>query len=304
MLALWYTSAMAETACPEMHGPFAAPASEIVDVVSEWFTMQGYAVRRDHPRPGHVKLTAWTFDETWQVVVRPRSALASVVTVQGDAGRSDNTCRQLRDHIDGYLGGSLPTALPRPTFRAVPTAVLGRNEAVVCIRTRADGRDVRFSGVVVDPKGLVLCTAHDLIGHQQVSLTFHDGTRLSGAVVRLDRFRDLALIELPAADRAFISVSAGRNLLDRGERVYAIGCPNDLWGTLIPGIIDAPPRLAGNQPLWQVNMDIYPGSSGSPVFDHQGRLVGMVKGRYRGTTTVGFVTPLETIVAFLLNPDD
>ena len=50
--------------------------------------------------------------------------------------------------------------------------------------------------------------------------------------------------------------------------------------------------------------DIYPGSSGSPVFDNQGRLVGMVKGRYRGTTTVGFVTPLETIVAFLLHPDD
>jgi serine protease Do len=51
-------------------------------------------------------------------------------------------------------------------------------------------------------------------------------------------------------------------------------------------------------------MNIYPGSSGSPVFDNQGRLVGMVRGRYRGTTTVGFVTPLETIVAFLLHPDD
>jgi serine protease Do len=290
-----------------MHGPFAAPASEIVDVVSEWFTTHGYAARRDHPRPGHVKLTAWTSDETWQVIIRPRSALASVVTViQGGAGSSDNTCRQLRDYIDGYLGGSLPTAPPRsrPLSRAVPTAVLAKNEAVVCIRTRSGGRDVRFSGVVVDPKGLVLCTAHDLIGHQRVTLSFHDGTSLSGAVVRMDRFRDLALIELPAADRAFVSVTAGRNLLDRGESVFVIGCPNDLWGTLTPGIIDAPPRLAGSQPLWQVTMNIYPGSSGSPVFDNQGRLVGMVRGRYRGTTTVGFVTPLETIVAFLLHPDD
>jgi len=48
-------------------------------------------------------------------------------------------------------------------------------------------------------------------------------------------------------------------------------------------------------------MNIYPGSSGSPVFDARGQLVAMVKGRYRGTTTVGFLTPLEAIITFLLN---
>jgi serine protease Do len=55
-------------------------------------------------------------------------------------------------------------------------------------------------------------------------------------------------------------------------------------------------------PFWQVNMDIYPGSSGSPVFDGQGRLIGMVKGRYRGTSSIGFVIPLETIISFVQEP--
>jgi serine protease Do len=51
-------------------------------------------------------------------------------------------------------------------------------------------------------------------------------------------------------------------------------------------------------------MDIQPGSSGSPVFDAGGRLVAIVKGRYRGTSTVGFLIPMETVYAFLLNHED
>jgi serine protease Do len=46
-------------------------------------------------------------------------------------------------------------------------------------------------------------------------------------------------------------------------------------------------------------MEIHPGSSGSPVFDANGRLVGIVKGRYRGTNSIGFVIPLETITSFM-----
>jgi serine protease Do len=307
MLSVWHASAMAGADCPEMHGPFAAPASEIVAIVNEWFSTQGYAVRRENPRPGYVHLTAWTSEETWEVTVRPRSALASTTTVvHVGAAASHKLCRRLRDYIDGYLAGNAPAASPpfhhRP--RAVPAAVLDQIEAVVCIRADANGRNVQFSGFVVDPNGLVLCTAHDLSGHQRVTLTFQDGSSLPGVVVRLDLRRDLALVECPATDLAFVSLSTGRNLLGMGERVYAIGCPNDLAGTLVPGTINGPPRLVGDQPLWQVGMDVYPGSSGGPVFDDQGLLVAMVKGRYRGTTTVGFLTPLETIVAFLLNPDN
>jgi serine protease Do len=45
-------------------------------------------------------------------------------------------------------------------------------------------------------------------------------------------------------------------------------------------------------------MEIYPGSSGSPVFDGEGNLVAVVKGRHRGTDSVGFLIPFETIVEF------
>lgn len=290
--------------CPDMERPFAAPASEVVEVIAEWFGNRGYTIHKDTPRPGVVHLKAWNARDDWQITVRPRSALAAAATVVHVNGADGGpTCRQLREYVDGYLlaaSPALPTvAANRP--RTVPTAVLDHMEAAVCIRARSEKSSIQCSGFIVDPAGLVLCTAHDLTGHQRVTLTFNDGTSAPGEVTRLDLRRDLALVECLAGDFGFVPLSSGRNLLGMGESVFSIGCPNNLRGTLTSGTVNGPPRRVADQPYWQVNMDIFPGSSGSPVFDASGRLVAVVKGRYRGTSTVGFLIPLETVYAFLLN---
>ena len=84
-----------------------------------------------------------------------------------------------------------------------------------------------------------------------------------------------------------------------GERIYSLGCPLNLVGTVFTGIANGPPRRVDDLTYWQVNMEIHPGSSGSPVFDMNGNLVGVVKGRYRGTHSIGFLIPLDSIVAFM-----
>ena len=290
--------------CPDADRPFPAPASEVVEIISDWLTDQGCSLRRDSPRPGTIHLRAWNLEDRWDIIIRPHSALASLVRVVHDgATPSGQACRKLREHVDTDLRGSIPVLPPpaEPLRQPVPNAVLERFETAVCMQARSKGREVQFSGFVVDPDGLVLCTAHDLADHQQVSVTFCDGTSVPGVIAQLDLHLDLALVEYSAAPRAFVSLSSGRNLLGMGERVFSIGCPNNLNGTLGPGTINGPPRLVNDQPLWQVEMNIYPGSSGSAVFDAQGQLVAMVKGRYRGTSTVGFLIPLETIIAFLRN---
>lgn len=290
--------------CPDMDIPFAAPASEVAEIISGWFATQGYAVRQDYPRPGFIHLTVWKSEDDWEITVRPHSALGSVATVSHEgATRSIQACRRLREYVDGYLLGTAPIPPPQAKFQrhAIPTIVLDRIETVVCIWARSRGREVQFSGFVVDSNGLVLCTAHDLTDHQQVTVTFYDAVSVPGTITRLDLRRDLALVECSVSARASVSISTGRNLLGMGENVYSIGCPNNLRGTLSTGTINGPPRLVNDQPLWQVDMNIYPGSSGSPVFDAQGQFVAIVRGRYRGTSTVGFLTPLETIIDFLLN---
>ena len=64
-------------------------------------------------------------------------------------------------------------------------------------------------------------------------------------------------------------------------------------------VVTGPLRVVRDVPLVQVSMETPLGSSGSPVFDAKGHFVAMVRGRYRGTDSVGFLTPLETIREFL-----
>jgi serine protease Do len=88
-------------------------------------------------------------------------------------------------------------------------------------------------------------------------------------------------------------------MLSNGDRLYAITCPYGGMANIEQGYLDGPPRRVAGMPLWQVQMHIDMGSSGSPVFDRQGRLVAIVKGRFRGTDSIGFLIPFETLLHFL-----
>jgi serine protease Do len=154
----------------------------------------------------------------------------------------------------------------------------------------------------VDKQGLVLSTIHDVETFDDITVTLYDGREIKGDVIKKNTEQDLALINIGGGLDSAISLAEGRNLLGMGESVYSVGCPINLVGSVFPGIINGPPRRVDKLTYWQVNMEIHPGSSGSPVFDVQGNLVGIVKGRYRGTQSIGFLIPLETIFAFVKEP--
>ena len=154
----------------------------------------------------------------------------------------------------------------------------------------------------MDPQGLVLSTIHDVETFRDIKITLYDGREITGDVIKKDINLDLALIDIGSGLGHAISLAEGRNMLGMGERVYSVGCPMNLVGSVFSGVINGPPRRVNELTYWQVNMEIHPGSSGSPVFDVQGNLVGIVKGRFRGTQSIGFLIPLETIIAFVKGP--
>ena len=65
------------------------------------------------------------------------------------------------------------------------------------------------------------------------------------------------------------------------------------------GRIDGPPALVKGYPLWQVDMKVVPVLVAARVFDKDGRLAGVVRGRFRGTESRGFLIPVGTIQEFL-----
>jgi serine protease Do len=278
---------------------YSLPVADLEPILSDWLSHSDFKVQRIPLDSGQVKLSAVRAQEHWQIYLKPHSALATEVQVS----RSGYTSKYLAmpGELAAYISGYIKAlSVKRDNAnQVIPPAVLSQIESVVCIKAKRGQENSQFSGFLLNTEGLIISTTHDLETLQEIKVILHDGRELKGDLVKFDSHKDLALVRAELMSKNIVSLATGRNLLEIGERVFTIGCPVNLIGTIYSGIVNGPPRRVKELPFWQVNMEIHHGSSGSPVFDVNGRLVGIVKGRYRGTTSIGFVIPLETIMSFM-----
>jgi len=214
-----------------------------------------------------------------------------------EADKEGRFLSALADYLAAYVQQT--TLGPQETNYNIPHAISKHIKSVVCIGSTYGQNSSQYTGFILQPSGLILCTTHGLKSTENLRVILYNGRTLVGKPIKVDPKTDLALIKVPEWLESSIGLSGGRNLLDIGEQVYSIGCPVNRIGTVYAGEVNGPPRRADSMAYWQVSMEIHPGSSGSPVFDTRGNIVGVVKGRYRGTQTTGFLIPMETIVAFL-----
>ncbi|MDH3347841.1 MAG: serine protease [Desulfobulbaceae bacterium] len=282
---------------------FAVSALTASDLVTDYFTNKGYQIKQSFSEGGRIHLLAVNGGEEWEVMVEPHTSLGANVRLLRHSGSEVLTeeSKSFWQALAGRLKGELAqhNDMKSSAEPSVPEAVQANASAVVCVRVLSAGRHIQFTGFVIDSGGLVLCTAHDLRAHEEVRVIFATGVDYLGEIIKLDIHRDLALIRIRSTLKFPISLFAERSLLEMGDSIYTIGCPEPLIGVVYEGVVDSPPRKADNLVLYQVNITIKPGSSGSPVFDTSGRLVAMVKGRYRSMENIGFLIPLPTIIDFL-----
>ncbi|MDY6842805.1 MAG: serine protease [Thermodesulfobacteriota bacterium] len=277
------------------------PVNELNEILSDWFIHSGYTISRTS-LTGQVHLKAIRNQENVHISLKPSSPLATEVRLTYVSNETSRKIqfKNLWNYISTYINGnevySTPSTIKNQT---IPTTILFLIESVVCIRVKMENKDIQFSGFIINEEGLIMSTAHDLGNVKKITVIMYDGKEYKGHLVKIDHDRDLALVKINLRLDSVISIAQGRNLLGMGERLYSVGCPINLGGTVYSGTINGPPRLVNGFPFWQVNMEIHPGSSGSPVFDVQGNLVAMVMGRYRGTDSVGFLIPFGTIIDFL-----
>jgi serine protease Do len=275
------------------------PIVEAEGVLSGWLMQSGFDVSRSSFETGTVRLIGLKEEESWEIVLSSRSPLASSVQAQFTLkGQPDPAkLEALGIFLEGYLKGT--DGEEKNSRQGVPARVLSKRDSVVCIKAREKSEPIQFSGFIVDGRGFILATAHDLKRVEEIRVTLSSGQEFKGDLIKIDSNRDLTLMDVHFLFPSFISLEQRRDLLGRGEKVYSIGCPDRQPGVIHAGHIRGPLQQIDGLPLWQVEMEILPGSSGSPVFDAEGNLVGVVKGRYRGTETVGFLIPLETVIEFL-----
>jgi serine protease Do len=278
---------------------FPFPVVEVEQVIGRWFTSSGYRTQRYELASGEVSLSARKGSEDWYLVLKPSSPLFTEVlarcTVDGtpDAAKGDALWSLLDRYTKGVRTDVAATDAP------VPKAVWQQHEAVICMENSPGSEHLQLTGFVCDESGLVLATAHDLKEHATMTVIAANGQHYTGRTVKVDYLRDLAAIQTSFRPPVTISLARARLSLKQGEEIFAVGCPQGSSGAVYVGVVDSPPRLANALPLWQVSLKVLPGSSGSPVFDGEGNLVGVIKGRYRGTDSVGFLIPVSTVKEFL-----
>ena len=280
---------------------FPIPRAAVEETVISWLQGSGYSLQGTHFEKGLTDIWAEKEMERWHIVIQPQSALACHVTAAWtgpDNPKNTDPYKSLWNRISNH--DQPPNPDNDMNYKAIPKEVRSRFEAVVRIRIVGDDDEKQVSGFFLDAyKGLVISTAHDLMEFQKSIIVLYNGLEINGQVVHLDQRVDLALIQVQFIPKSGILLTESRNLLNLGDRLYAIGYSTDRRSKVTPGIVSGPPRRADSQLLWQVEMKILPGNSGSPVFDEKGRLVAVVKGRHREKESVGFLIPLETVTAFI-----
>jgi serine protease Do len=137
------------------------------------------------------------------------------------------------------------------------------------------------SGMVLDFEGHILTNAHVVENAAEIRVRFFDGLELPAGLVGIDLVRDLAVLKVDGAAELVPVVRGDSNALEVGAWVVAIGNPFGLSHTITKGIVSGKGRSefvnerVGYLDLIQTDAAINQGSSGGPLFDLRGRVVGI-----------------------------
>lgn len=214
----------------------------------------------------------------------------------------------------GPLGAHPPSGDRGAKSMTVPEVVSAVRPSVVTILSRGVSPSPHpsapsagsGSGVVIDAGGYVLTNNHLVEGVKSVVVGLPNGRLTPGRVAARDLFLDLALIKIAANDVEPARLSQ-KPLLEIGETVVAIGNPLALKGgsSVTVGVVSALDRtvLAPDgetlYDLIQTDAAINPGSSGGPLVDLSGQVVGINVAVAPSAQAISYAISMEAVYPHL-----
>ncbi len=162
------------------------------------------------------------------------------------------------------------------------------------------------SGFIIDKEGHIVTNFHVIAEARTLEVTLHNRKRYRATVVGTDPAHDLAVIQIKAPDLVPSVLGDSKNL-QVGQKVYAIGNPFGLAGTLTTGIVSSiRPVREPNGPTIdeaiQTDAAINPGNSGGPLMNWHGEVIGintMILSSVGQNAGIGFAIPINTAKAVL-----
>jgi len=155
------------------------------------------------------------------------------------------------------------------------------------------------SGLIIDPKGIVVTNAHVVEGASRILVTTLDGRELEADLLGSDRDADLAVLKVKGGNLPAVPLGHSGDLMI-GETVLAIGNPFGLSHTVTTGVLSARGRTVPSErgerlftDFLQIDASINPGNSGGPLVNILGEVIGINTAIISGASGIGFAIPAD-----------
>jgi S1-C subfamily serine protease len=179
----------------------------------------------------------------------------------------------------------------------IPKIVASAHGAVVLLKTfDRQGQVLAFGSGFRVSDGRFVTNAHVVAGATRVEI-YNDSGALLGVARSADMLStsvDLAILPSLGPRTPYLTLAGGMPSV--GEQVIVIGAPEGLTNTVSDGIVSAVRKLETRQ-LLQITAPISPGSSGGPVLNQRGEVVGVSVSVLREGQNLNFAVPVTDILA-------
>jgi len=118
-------------------------------------------------------------------------------------------------------------------------------------------------------------------------------------IVSIDSVRDIVLLSIKGTKAPSLTLGDDKQV-SVGDEIYAVGNPQGLEGTFSQGIISSI-RQVGSETILQITAPISPGSSGGPVLNAQGKVIGVAVATFKGGQNLNFAIPVTYLASLLSN---
>lgn len=188
-----------------------------------------------------------------------------------------------------------------PAARAednLPAIVKRISPAVVVVETQKGNKKGLGTGFFINAQGNIVTNYHVVYGADQAMVRTQEGRRYPvKKILAEDKEADLVLISTDIPPSSVTHLEVTGKLPDVGEKIYAIGHPMGLEKTVSEGIVSAIRKLPKLGDIIQITAAISPGSSGGPVFNTAGQVIGVARATLRAGQNLNFAVPGQKVLS-------
>jgi S1-C subfamily serine protease len=231
-------------------------------------------------------------------------SVALAVTFLGLSSRNDISAKDINTIANqraksaiSQLQSQPPTALS--AYRAVVASLV-----LIQSSTGSSGTEELGSGIIINSRGDILTALHVVAGASAIEITFDDGTTSAASITSADPSHDIAVLTSSHPPTVIRPAVLG-NAPQIGDEAFAVGNPLGLAASLSAGVISGLDRTFmpanGRELSGMIQFDaaVNPGSSGGPLLNAKGQVIGIVTGLANPTgiddfAGIGFAVPIAT----------